>query len=278
MKNILVPTDFSTCAGYAAEAAMKLAQRAGAEIHFLHIMNTPVDWAALPKEMEEKYPETLQAVHLAEVALHRLEKQAEEYGLRVRTFLPFNKPNEAIIDHVNRMGHDFIVMGSHGAAGIRELMLGSNTQKVVRYSPVPVLVVKDDRGPFEVRNVVFASDFSDEADKPFSQVQDFAEVCGAHVHLLYVNVPGYFEETETSRDRIEAFRKRNGISCTRHIWNGFNEERGISGFAREIQADVISLATHGKVGVLRKLLPSVAGQLANHSGLPVLSVRVDARQ
>lgn len=60
-------------------------------------------------------------------------------------------------------------MGSHGVSGFREMFIGSNTEKVVRFSEVPVLVVKNEITSFEVRNFVFASDFSEEIKNHFKK-------------------------------------------------------------------------------------------------------------
>ena len=59
MKNILVPTDFSETANRAADIAIAIAEKSGAEIHFLHLQITPVPWVKLDKEKEQRFPETL---------------------------------------------------------------------------------------------------------------------------------------------------------------------------------------------------------------------------
>ena len=97
MKNILVPTDFSPLADSASEYALKIAEKAKAEIHFLHIQFTPVDWVKLDKEKEKNYPETLKQIGHAKNELHQWEKRAEDLGLKVRTFLTFDAGRDEII-------------------------------------------------------------------------------------------------------------------------------------------------------------------------------------
>lgn len=276
MKNILIPTDFSEHANNAAEYGIYLAKKANAEIHFLHIMNTPVEWIRLSTKQEKNYPETLHAIGHAKLELNRLEKKARRANLKVKQYLVYDKTSDEIIAHLKHYKHDFIVMGSHGIKGWREFFLGSNAQKVVRYAPVPVLIVKDKPRKLDLKKIIFASNFSKDADAVFVSIMNFAKVTGAHLHLLYVNVPNYFEETEESRLRMNSFMKicPKG-SCTIQIWNALNEERGILNFRKEINADMVSLATHGKVGVMRILSHSVAEVLANHAEVPVLTVNVN---
>jgi len=256
---------------------MDIAKDAGAEIHFMHVVNAPVDWVNLPKAREKDYPETVHAIGRAKAQLNELEKKAQHLGLRTKQFMLFNETRDEILSHLKHLEHDFIVMGSHGSKGVREMFMGTNAQRVVRHAPVPVLVVKNKPDRPTVKTIVFASDFAPEADAVFAKVTDFARVTGAETHLLYVNVPAYFQETTESRGHMDAFRKRNpGAPASFPVWNAINEERGILQFAKEVDADVIALATHGKLGIAHKLPASITEGLVNHSSRPVLSIRIDA--
>ena len=159
MKNILVPTDFSACANNASAIGINLAKKSKAEIHFLHIVSTPVEWRKLPKEKEKNFPEILKHIGYAKAELSKWVKKAEKQGLKAKQFMVFNADNDEILKHLKHHKHDFIVMGSHGSKGIKELLIGSNAQKIIRFSPVPVLVVKDKQKRFEVKNIVYASVF-----------------------------------------------------------------------------------------------------------------------
>jgi len=188
MKNILVPTDFSDCARAAEDIGLEIAKKANAEIHFLHIINTPVDWVNLSLKKESLYPETKEEIGLAKYELNELVRRAEKMGLKVKQFLVFNKGRVEIDEHIKHHNHDFVVMGSHGTEGFREIT-GSNTQKVVRHSPAPVLVIKKKSKKFEVKNIVFASNFEEDVHKAFHKIIEFADLINAQIHLLYVNMP-----------------------------------------------------------------------------------------
>lgn len=271
MKKILVPTDFSECAIAAANYGLSIARRANAEIHFLHIITPPVDWVKLPLEKEHLYPETKAEIGRANHELNQLKSRAEKLGLKAEVFLSFNKSRDGIDQHIKEHGHDLIVMGSHGASGFKEL-IGSNTQKVVRHSPAPVLVVKNEPDEQGLKNLVFASTFERDAQAPFQKVLAFADLMDAHVHLVYVNVPYDFKETEEIEERMNPFISQcSDGSCSSEIYNALNVEQGIRKFAASKQADLISLATHGKTGFLRMFSPSIAESLGNHAELPVLS-------
>lgn len=150
MKNILVPTDFSKCAQIASDIAMELAKKSNAEIHFLHLLMTPVDWVNLPKEEEDNFHETKKEINHAKSELSKLKRKAEKLGLVVKDFLVFDKGREEIDLHTKHHVHDFIIMGSNGSKGYKGI-LGSNTQRVIRNSSVPVLIVKGKYEDFKIK-------------------------------------------------------------------------------------------------------------------------------
>lgn len=276
MKNILVPTDFSDCARAAEDIGIEIAKKANAEIHFLHIINTPVDWVNLSLEKESLYPETKAQIGSAKFELYELEKRAEKMGLKARRFLVFNKGRVEIDQHIKHHKHDFIVMGSHGTRGLREIT-GSNTQKVVRHSPAPVLVIKKKTKKFEVKNIVFASNFEEDVHQAFFKIIEFADLMNAQIHLLYVNMPFQFKETDEAEANMNAFLKKcpRG-NCSINIFNALNEERGIQKFAETIHADLIALTTHGNTGILKMISPGITESLVNHSDIPILSVNINS--
>lgn len=277
MKKILVPTDFSDCARAAEDFGLELAKNANTEIHFLHLLTTPIDWTKISLEKEKLFPEIKAKIGFAKNELNKLSKRAEKLGIKVEQFLVLNKQSEEIDEHIKHHKHDFIVMGSHGARGIKEL-LGSNTQKVVRHSPVPVLVVKQKPKKFEIKNIVFASTFQEDVHKPFHKIIEFADLLKAKIHLLNVNMPFLFKETDEAEANMQAFLKKcpKG-TCSINIYNALNEERGIQKFAKSINADVIAMTTHGKTGFMKMISPSITESLVNHSDIPVLSVNINAK-
>ena len=277
MKNILVPTDFSDCAKVAEDVGFEIAKKANAEIHFLHLLATPTDWVKLSLEKEELYPETKAKIGTAKNELNELRKRAAAAGIESKEFLIFDKGKEEIEKHIEHHEHDFIVMGSHGAHGVKEI-LGSNTQRVIRNAKVPVLVLKGEPTKLEVNNIVFASTFQEDVNQAFHKVIAFADLMDAQIHLLSVNLPFHFQESDEAEANMQAFRdKCPRGNCTINIYNALNEERGIQKFAEKIKADVIAMTTHGRSGFMKMLSPSITESLVNHSSFPILSVNIHAK-
>ncbi|WP_186754229.1 universal stress protein [Echinicola salinicaeni] len=276
MKKILIPTDFSGCARAAERIGLEIAKKANAEIHFMHIMATGVDWVKLPLEKEDLYPEIRAQIAHAKSDLNALQAKAEKLGLQADTLLLFDKGRSEIDRQIAENKYDFIVMGSHGTSGIKDL-LGSNTQKVVRHSKSPVLVVKENLKKLAVDNLIFASSFEEDVRAPFQKIVEFTKLMKAKIHLLFVNTPFGFKETDVAMACMESFLQEcPGVNCTLNIYDAFNEERGIQKFAESMSTDVIALATHGKSGFMKMISPSITENLVNHADIPILSVNLNS--
>ncbi len=84
-------------------------------------------------------------------------------------------------------------MGSHGSSGFEEMFIGSNAEKVVRFSKVPVLVIKNETPEFKADKFVFASDFGAENKNSFNKLVEFAKIFNSHMNLVMINTPNSFK-------------------------------------------------------------------------------------
>ncbi len=275
MKQILVPTDFSECAASAIAVAKFIAEKTGAQLDLLHLLDSPAFMhlsragaAEVPEEVKKEKGE-------AQQKLNDLKTSISKAGVKVQTFLGMEATTQQITNHAEKHESDLIVMGSHGSSGFKEAFLGSNTQKILRRSKAPVLVVKEVPQPLKFDNIVFASTFRKDVHQAFEKILKMAELMGANIHLLYVNMPYNFEVSSNSMGRMQEFAQNYpGHDFAMHIYNAFDEESGILKFSHEYEIDLIATTTHGKSGFIQMLSPSITESLANHSSLPVLSVNV----
>jgi nucleotide-binding universal stress UspA family protein len=274
MKKILIPTDFSTCAKAAEDYAFNLAKKIQAELVFLHIIITPVDWAKLTKEQEDFFPETKSAIANAKEKLKVLLNRAQSEGITARKLLVFNDGNEKIHKYVESEHIDFVVMGSHGLYGFKEHMLGSNTYSMIRRSTVPVFVIKENNDKTAINKLIFATNFREETGESFRSAESMAESLGAKLSILFVNTPTYFMETNDIINIGKSFLKEFGnYAYDINIIDAFKEERGIIQYAEKSKADGIAVITFGKSDLMQYFSPSITENLIAMTDLPVISIR-----
>jgi nucleotide-binding universal stress UspA family protein len=274
MKKILVPTDFSAYAEDALKVAVQIARKNNSEIFLLHMLE-------LPKQMSDattagaSIPEVMLFMKKAQETFDKLLNKPFLKDVEVTEVIQFEKAFEGIIKFSKKNAIDLIVMGSHGAAGIEEIFIGSNTEKVVRLSEVPVLVIKKDHGDFKTSDFVFASDFAKESKKPFKKMIEFANLFDAKINLVMICTPNSFRTTN------EAYKIMNGFisefdfqNYTLQTYNESNIEKGIINFTNSIGADLIGICNHGRTGLSHFFNGSISEDLVNHTVKPVLTFKI----
>jgi nucleotide-binding universal stress UspA family protein len=276
MKNILVPTDFSENCDKAAQLGIEMAKLYNSEIHFLHLMTTPVDWVKLDKQKEKRYPDTLKKIGAAKAALRELEKTVERKNLKCRTFLEYDAGQANILEHSGHFKHDFIITGSSGTKGVIREITGSNVEKIVRKANTPVIVVKDEEVTFPFKNIVFVSDFKDDVTNAFEQVISIANKCDARIHLLRINTQTDFNNIELGlnpiKELLQRFPELKNYSMA--VYNEPSVETGINTFIEQQPTDLIAMVTYGKTGFLSLFSKSIAEGVTNHSTLPVMTIHI----
>lgn len=275
MKRILVPIDFSKEADNAAHVAVSIAKKCDGMVYFLHMLELPVEFS---EPTEFMIPNQIDPTFFMDMAKKRFDtflKLPFLKSVKVQTNILFYKAFNGIQDEAKALNIDLIVMGSKGATGLEEVIIGSNTEKVVRNSDIPVLVVKEFHKDFDIKHLVFASDFDPIGRKSFQKIIDFAKFFDARIHLLYVNTIHNFKTTEESNQHIQDYLK--GFIFYNYlitIYNARSVERGILDFSKSIKADAIALNTSGRSGLSKLFNGSIASEITNHAMLPVVTFKL----
>ncbi|MDP3353683.1 MAG: universal stress protein [Flavobacteriaceae bacterium] len=276
MKRILVPVDFSKEAKVAAKVAARIAKLTNSDIYLLHMLELPsgvIDSGNFGGTSNA--PTSLLFVKRAHEKFVRFKKQHFLAGINVIEIVQFNKAFEGILEETEKQNIDLIVMGSKGVSGIEEILIGSNTEKVVRRSDVPVLVVKEAPDDFKIDDIVFASNFHIENRNTFQKIIDFATFFDANLHLLKVNTIHNFETTKKTSELIRAFVNEFDIgNHTLNIYNDITIEKGILNFSNDIGADLIAINTHGRRGLAHLFNGSIGEDIANKALKPVITFKL----
>jgi len=274
MNKILVPTDFSEHAENALRVAAMLAKLHNAEIYLLHMMEIPMQQTDQGNAQSD-IPETLFFMKLAQKRFENLMAQDYLEGITVHETVKADITFNEIKDSCAEFNIDLIVMGSHGATGLKDMFVGSNAEKVVRSSEIPVLVIKNRHDNFNVSDFVFASDFKNDNKETYKQAVKFAEVFGSKIHLLLVITSSNFMTSYEAKARINDFisgQKFDNYTITIH--NDNSVEQGILNISKDIDADLIGISTHGRQGIAHFFNGSISEDLVNHAKRPVITFKI----
>lgn len=279
MKKVLVPTDFSEFANHAYATAAAITKKLEAELILLHV-NEQVN-ALLPvaefgyvydREIEEKY---------LNMVYENLEKALAELtqlhpGLSIRPVVMGGLFLPTVEEMVANEHIDLVVMGTKGASGLKEFLVGSNTEKVVRRVNCPVLTVHQ-RVLDGFGDVVVPTTFEDDQRPVFEALQEWRGLIGGKIHLLYINNPGAYRgdtDLEARKAQLLAGLNLPEVEVFKTDTFTMNEEKVIFDFAKEKKADLIVMGTHQRRGLAHFLLGSLTEDTINHADLPVLTVPI----
>ncbi|RXG31623.1 universal stress protein [Leeuwenhoekiella marinoflava] len=276
IKKLLVPTDFSEQADQAFEVACQLAKRYNAQLHLIHLIEFPhTILESVTGTQRFEPPEALFFLKMAQKSFQELKSQPCAKGIEIIEMVKFNNIYQGILDYAKSESIDTIIMGSHGTSGFEELFIGSNTEKIVRHATRPVLVIKKQHIHFKVKTLVFATDLDDDNVKPLKKAFEFAEAEEATLKLVYINTPDRFETTEKITSLFETFSaKINKTINDFEIYNDLKVERGIMNYAKNLNADLIAIGTHGRKGLAHFFNGSLSEDLVNHAKRPVLTFKI----
>lgn len=267
MKKLLVPCDFSTPSQHAFQFALDAAQAANGTVHLLHVVELPVlhDSVLMPVlSFEQDLMKELKAKAQKEFDI--LKKKYNTRDVKVIAGVQFGKIADVIRTYTKDQEIDVIIMGSHGATGAREFFIGSNAERIVRQSQVPVLVIKDIyKGP--IKNIVFPNTLDTENQEDLVQkVKALQHFFKAHLHIVWINTPLNFTSDGETRQRLEKFVNRYQFKdYTINVYNHVNPEDGILEFAKSIDATLIAMGTHGRTGLAHLFHGSLTESLVNHT-------------
>lgn len=278
MKTILVPTDFSPAAQAATEVAAAIALKSQSQLVLLHAVEVPssgsfnVEGEVLTTDNWEEKIFSMKLIEGAKQKLERLSYALTEKGVKTTHQLRFGSPFIGIREIITREPVDLIVMGTTGHSKIREMIIGSNTEKVVRHAKCPVLTVHQPPDTTEFKNIVYATSLDAEEAAFANVVINTREMYDGTIHLVRINTPSNFQSDVQVKRDMQAFAKKVNLKhYTINTFNHYSEEEGIIHFAQDIGADLIALSTHGRTGFAHVLAGSIAEDLANHSRIPVLT-------
>ena len=278
MKKILVPTDFSKPAMIAAEVAADIARRSGGEITLLHVIEEASE-GSINIEGEATYSGswedkifTAKLIEKAKKQMEKLASDARFADVKVRQKLRLGTPFHGMNAIITENKVDLVVMGTSGRTALEEMIIGSNTEKVVRHSNCPVLTVHNKPASKDFKNIVCATSM-DKDEEVFSRIVRRAQqVYDSTIHLVRINTPSNFQRDAVVKKYMENFAKKLQLkNYTINVFNDISEEEGIIYFADSINADMIAMATHGRTGFAHVLAGSIAEEVVSHSRRPVLT-------
>ena len=287
-EKILCPVDFSPGSHQALKVAAGVASARGAELLIAHAWHLPVppllgDLPYPPGAIDGMFADE-------ERELAAAASEARELGApRVSTTLVQGPTWQALCDlAVDDAAIELIVMGTRGRTGFRRFLLGSVAEQVIRHAPCSVMAVRGREVALPFRHVLVPIDFSESARQAVTQAARLATVGGAGIRLFHAldmptmyptegMSPPYGADLERAAtveldEWAAELRAATAVPVTTRVEVGRPAVTVLTELERE-PFDLVVLGSHGRTGLRRALMGSVAEQIVRHAPCPVLVAR-----
>jgi len=290
LKSLLVPVDFSDFSLKALAYANFLAKQSEASLDLLHV----VEPSRIPKGLKMSHADWEELmVHDAACSLRQLAGDEIEQDICVHTEVRVGNPCQEICNAASRQNQDLIVVGTHGRTGLMHLFLGSTAERVVRFAPCSVLVVRvgdqNDAGIAKPKKILVPMDFSRNSKLALEAALVLAKQFDAGLLLLNVIPTAYAlggydgvdygmlegEMRESSeREFAEIVKKigQTGVKAETRIVDG-RPATLIVEAAKQCKVDLIAISTHGRAGFEHFVIGSTTEEVVRHADCNVLVFR-----
>lgn len=226
------------------------------------------------EELSKPYKETLSLA----------KEIANKHQVLIKPLYEEGEPFEKIVDISEEISADLVVMGKKGMSALREVLLGSVTERVIGYSNIDILIVPKD-SVIKWNKALVAVDVSPYGDRICSKAVEIAKNFGSELNVIsVVEVPHEVfaikpEIFDNQMEKIKKYLKNQEMNfqkeniLTNIIIDEGEPYRKILETAEKINADLIIIGSHGRTGLKRLLMGSTCQRVIGLSKIPVLVVK-----
>jgi hypothetical protein len=267
LEKLLLSTDGSEFSEDAVRESINLAKTCGSKLYTVSVIEVNPEFMALAPQIVEKFEKETR------VHLESIKTRASKEGVDCEIIAhEGEEPFQYIVDEAAKKQVEMIIMGRHGRTGLKKLMMGSVTAKVIGHAPCKVLIVPK-AAKVTYKNIIIATDGSKYSEAASREAISIAKRTRSDLIVLSVasknaNLPA----AKKSVDKIKENAEREGIKVKTLTPRGTPYEVIVK-TAKEKDADVIVVGSHGRTGIERLLMGSVTERVIGHAECPVLVVK-----
>jgi len=275
MKTILVPTDFSKNSDNAIHFALELNKKLNAKVTLFHSYVVPAYASDIPVVMASD--DELKSA--SEKGMNQLgERLKMDYpGMDIETMIHDGYAEDEIVAATTDNKTDLVIMGTQGASGLREVLIGSITAAVMEDTECPVLAIPENATFKGLHKIVFATNYAENDFENVENVIDIARKFDAEVILLHISsgeldTAYEYAAIETFKERIQQDSKYDKVSFK--LLESRDVIDGLSFYLDEIKADMLAMSMHHRTSFQRIFNRSKTKRMAFHTHIPLLAFHV----
>lgn len=277
IKNILVPTDFSEISNNALTTAVAVCKRHTATLHLLHVVDKRHLFVPPAARSTVAYliPEPRESDR--EKIANLKHKTETEHKIKISAQLVNGNPSDEIAKAAEDLNCDLIIMGSHGASGLREFFFGSIAYNVIRHSFVPVLSVPGKKKAQEFKRILFPVRLSYGVTDKYEFIVPIIEKNHAELIITGLSQPGESYSLDPLNAEVRELGRLLRLYKTKFKSEHFvckNFAKKILELSKKQKADLVVINASLDYNWKQFFIGPFTQQVVNHSQIPVLSYRM----
>jgi nucleotide-binding universal stress UspA family protein len=283
-KTIVVAFDGSEFSRAALIESSNWIKRHGGKVIMVHAVYFDEEEFSLAPEQRERRFELGK-----NVCYQTRETISSEFGIEAESIICEGEPPDVIVDIAREKKANLIAMGTYGRKGLKRLLMGSVTSRVIVNSPCDVLVVKKPctECTGEYKSILLPFDGSEFSKRALSHACGLSKLDGAEITVFYV-IPRYEEmveffrtesikksllkEAEKIMDEAKTIASNQRVTVKTEIAEGQAGEKIIEAASR-LKSDLIIMGTYGWRGINKAIMGSTTERVITNAACPILAVR-----
>lgn len=280
MKNILYLTDFSEVSIYARTLADKIGHSTQAKLHVMKVVEVPYE-VEISKEGEliGGMADDLSTIQQErEESEQQIAEWVSTLKSDVQTSVVYGRLLPSVHSYIEENEIDLVIMATHGASGLKEMLSGSVTEHIIKRNDVPVLSLKCNRDNMDFSDFLLTGEFEDEKIYNLEILKALQQVFDSTMHLLWVNTKSHFATTAEVMSKMRSFASTNALQNVQyHVYNDKSIEEGIINFSNNYDAthdlsiDIVAVEKEKKTPLGYILTGCQATDFVNHIFRPIIT-------
>jgi nucleotide-binding universal stress UspA family protein len=275
ISHILVPLDFSASSLNALETALHLAKQQQAKITLLNVVDSGLIFGFKGAYyVSEKAIDDM--VEASAGMLHPLLANLKEHKLECTSQIKVGLVPQVIVKTASDNDVDLIIMGAHGASGVREFIIGSTAQQVIKITSCPVLTVPANKKWVDFKTILFPIRPIAEGVEKYDFLRKIIRHDNTSIKVLILASTDYDVEKKTLQKLVKELKTKvteDEIKISGSLKSGGNMPKAVLRMSKSVGADMIVITLKNETAFKQSFIGSFEQYIVNHATVPVLSIR-----
>lgn len=274
MKTVLFPTDFSENAAHALNLALKFVDDRDGRLVLMHSCDLPYDFASRAEEILEAN-RSYSKQQLGELE-NTIRKNSTYQSMNVETVTRCGSSVFTILEVAEDFEADLIMMGTKGISGLKHMLFGSVTTRVIKEADIPVMAIPSEASTEAIDEIVFPTDYRDDDLTMLADIITLADSFDAKVTILHIAETEHLKEEIMYRGFSSYLREKVHFSNIEHkLTYNPNMFDALDNYTKDVKNIVLAIGDYHGIFIDQLTGLNIKKWLDAHDSMPLLVLKAN---